>query len=256
MSGHADSGLKSTGLLLLALALAGLLIAAGPLIFASGAITSSDWLRFSGPFLALVVASMVTYFGWRGYLERRDAERLRAREQEDTAFAAVTHEIGTFLDIVESIWWGIDRALESRDNASLSSARRGFTADSFDALPDVGQVGEIRLLAAKLDPVRQHRVLPVLSLIEQVFYLRRKLQGRPPLGVTPEQWQLQMFELCRIHFSHLADHARRLDPQFAARFSDRQLWSASPPGIADQLSKPGARWTMEEGRVVPPRPSA
>ena len=256
MSKRSDTGLKSIGLLLLALALAGVVIAAGPVAVAPGQITASDWLFFSGPLLAVIVAIAAVYLGWRGYLERRDSERLLAGQQQDAAFAVVTAEIGKFLDIIDAIWWGIDRTLDQTSNPALDSARRGFTADSFDTFPDVEKIAELRLLAAQLDPLRQHRVLSVVLLLEQVYYLRRRMMGRPPLGTSPEQWQLQMFEVCRIHFSHIGDYVRKLDPQFAARFQDRVQMCVKNPAMPDQIAKAKANWTMEEGRILRTKPPA
>ena len=256
MSRRSDTGLKSIGLLLLALALAGVVIAAGPVVVAPGQVTASDWLFFSGPLLAVIVAIAAAYLGWRGYLEHRDSERRRASERQDATFATVTTEIGKFLDSIDSIWWGIDRTLDSTGNPSLDSARRGFTADSFDALPDVEKIAEIRLLAAQLDPLRQHRVLSVVLLLEQLYYLRRRVMGRPPLGTLPEQWQLQMFEVCRIHFSHIGDYVRKLDPQFTTRFQDRVQMCAKNPVMPDQIAKAKANWVMEEGQILRTKPPA
>ena len=253
---RSDAGVKSIGLLLLALALAGVVIAAGPVVIAPGKITASDWLFFSGPLFAVAVAIAAVYLGWRGYLERRDNERRLGGQQQDAAFASVTTEIGKFLDIIDAIWWGIDRTLDSTGNPSLDSARRGFTADSFETLPDVERISDIRLLAAQLDPLRQHRVLSVVSLLEQVYYLRRRMLGRPPLGTPPEQWQLQMFEVCRIHFSHVGDYIRKLDTQFAARFQDRVQMCAKNPAMPGQIAKTRANWVMQEGQILRTEPPA
>lgn len=248
MKARNDTGLKSVGMLLLALALAGLLIVAGPLTFASEPIPVAAWLMFLGPLLAVAIALAGTYVGWRSRLEQRDNEHRLAEQQQDAAFATITTGIAQFVDVIEPIWWGIDRTLEATDNASLGTARRGFTADSFETLPDVEKIGELRLLSAKLDPLRQLRVLSVLAMLEQVYYLRRRLLGRPPLGTSAEQWQLQMFELCRIHFTHLADYVRPLDPQFAARFADRvqPRANAQPPVRSTS-------WVLDEAQI-PRRP--
>lgn len=251
---RSDPGLKSIGLLLLALALAGVVIAAGPVAFAPGQITASDWLLFSGPSLAVAVAIAAVYLGWRGFLERQDSERRLAEQHQDAVFAVVTAEIGKFLGSIDAIWWGIDRTLDSAGNPSLDSARRGFTADSFDTLPDVEKISEIRLLAAQLDPLRQRRVLSVVSLLEQVYYLRRRMLGRSPLGTPSEQWQLQMFELCRIHFSHIVEYVRKFDPQLAARFDDRVQWREKTPAASDQIAKAKASWVMEEGQILRTKP--
>ncbi len=256
MSKRSDTGLKSIGLLLLALALAGVVIAAGPVVVAPGQVSASDWLLFSGPLLAVTVAIAAAYLGWRGYLERRDSERHRIGQQQDAAFAIVKTGIGKFLDAIEAIWWGIDRTLDPTGNPSLDSARRGFTADSFNTLPDAEGIEEIRIVAARLDPLRQHRVLSVVSLLEQVYYLRRRLLGRPPLATPPEQWQLQMFELCRIHFSHIGDYVGKLDPQFAARFQDRVQMCAKNPDMSGQITKAKASWVMEEGQILRTKPPA
>jgi len=254
MSKRSDTGLKSIGLLLLALALAGLVIAAGPVVVAPGQITASDWLLFAGPLLGVTAAIAAVYLGWRGYLERRDLDRRLAEQRQDAAFAVAITEIGKFLDVIEAIWWGIDRTLDQTGNPSLDSARRGFTADSFNTLPDVERIGEIRIVAAQLDPLRQQRVMSVVSLLEQVYYLRRQLLGRPPLGTPPEQWQLQMFDLCRIHFSHIGDYVRKLDPQFAARFQDRVQRCAKDPATSDQIARARASWVMEEGQILRTKP--
>lgn len=248
-----DAGLKSIGILLLALLLAGLLIVAAPLMNAREPIPVAAWLMVAGPLLAVTLALVGAYVGWRSWIEQRDSDRRLAEQRQDETFATVRNGIGKFLDTIESIWWGIDRTLESTDNTSLSTARRGFTTDSFETLPDVEAIGELRLLAMKLDPPRQLRVLSVLAMLEQVYYLRRRLVGRPPLGTTPEQWQLQMFELCRIHFTHLADYVRPLDPQFAARFADRVQPCAKtlPP---DQSVPARGSWVLDEGQISRSKP--
>lgn len=252
-----DAGLKSVGMLLLALLLAGLLIVAVPVMNAGEPVPVTAWLMLAGPLLATALALVGAYIGWRSLLEQRETERRLAERQQDEAFATVRAEIGKFLDIIEPIWWGIDRTLEATDNTSLGIARRGFTADSFDTLPDVEKLGELRLLAAKLDSLRQMRVLSSLAMLEQVYYLRRRLHGRPPLGVTPEQWQLQMFELCRIHFTHLADYVRSLDAQFAARFAERVQPFTKVPASPDQPIradlKPKTSWVLDEGQISRPR---
>lgn len=241
-----DAGLKSVGLLLLALLLAGLLIIAVPVMYAGEPVPVNTWLMVAGPLLAVALALVGAYIGWRSRLEQRDNDRRLAERAQDDTFATVRDGIGQFLDVIEPIWWGIDRALESTDNTSLGIARRGFTADSFDTLPDIEKIGELRLLAIKLDPLRQLRVLSALAMLEQVYYLRRRLHGRPPLGTTPDQWQLQMFELCRIHFTHLADYVRALDPQFAVRFADRVQLCAKAP---DQLAQARTSWVLDEGQI-------
>ncbi|MFZ5734039.1 MAG: hypothetical protein ACOY4O_14980 [Pseudomonadota bacterium] len=246
MRARDDAGLKSIGLLLLALSLAGLLIVAVPAMYAGEPVPVSAWLTVAGPLLAVLLALVGAYIGWRSWLDQREGDRRRVEQKQDDTFATVRNEIGKFLDAIESIWWGIDRTLESTDNTSLSHARRGFTADSFQTLPDIERIAELRLNAAGLDPLRQMRVLSVLAMLEQVYYLRRRLHGRPPLGVTPEQWQLQMFELCRIHFTYLADYVRALDPQFAARFADRVQPCAKTP---DQLAGARTSWVLDEGQI-------
>lgn len=257
-----DAGLKSVGMLLLALLLAGLLIVAVPLMYAGEPVPTVAWLMLAGPLLAVILALAGAYVGWRGRLEQREIERRNTERQQDETFATVRTGIARFLDVIEPIWWGIDRTLESTDNTSLGIARRGFTADSFNTLPDVEKISELRLLAANLDPLRQLRVLSVLSMLEQVYYLRRRLHGRPPFGITPEQWQLQMFELCRIHFSHLADYISPLDPQFATRFADRVQSFVKAPVSSDQPirgdlkpnPKPGASWVLDEEQISRSRP--
>lgn len=247
-----DAGLKSVGMLLLALLLAGLLIVAVPVMYAREPVPASAWLMVAGPILAVALAFAGIYIGWRSRLEQRDNDRRLAEQRQNETFATVRIEIGKFLDVIEPIWWGIDRTLESTDNTSLGIARRGFTADSFDTLPDVERLGELRLLAAKLDPVRQLRVLSTLAMLEQVYYLRRRLHGRPPLGTSPEQWQLQMFELCRIHFTHLADYVRTLDPLFAARFVDRVQPCAKTPSPEQSVqadTRQRASWVLDEGQI-------
>lgn len=247
-----DAGLKSVGMLLLALSLAALLIVAVPLMYAGEPVPSAAWLMLAGPLLAVALAIAGAYIGWRSRLEQREAESRRVERQQDDAFADIRAEIAGVLDVIEPIWWGIDRALESTDNTSLGSARRGFTADSFNTLPDVEKISELRLLAGKLDPLRQLRVLSVLSMLEQVYYLRRRMHGRPPFGTTPEQWQLQMFELCRIHFTHLADYVRPLDPQLAARFAERVQPLTKAPASPDQPKgelKPKTSWVLDETQI-------
>lgn len=252
-----DAGLKSTGILLLALLLAGLLIVAVPLMYAGEPVPVSTWLMVAGPILAIALAFVGAYIGWRSVLEQRENDRRLAEQRQDEVFAAVRNEIGKFLDVIEPIWWGIDRTLESTDNTSLGIARRGFTADSFETLPDVEKIAELRLLTAKLDPLRQLRVLSALAMLEQMYYLRRRLHGRPPLGTTPEQWQLQMFELCRIHFTHLADYVRALDPLFTARFSERVQHCAktlSPDPSVQAGAKQRASWVLDEGQISRSKP--
>lgn len=258
MRARDDAGLKSAGMLLLALLLAGLLIVAVPLMNASEPVPAVAWLMFAGPLLAVALALAGAYIGWRSRLEQRQIERRLAQQQQDETFATVRTEIGKFLDVIEPIWWGIDRTLEATDNTSLGIARRGFTADSFNTLPDVEKLSELRLLAANLDPLRQLRVLSVLSMLEQVYYLRRRLSGRPPFGTTPEQWQLQMFELCRIHFVHLADYVRPLDAQLAARFAERVQPLTKAPASPDQPIrtdlKPKTSWVLDETQISRTRP--
>lgn len=217
------------------------------LMLAGSASKDPDWLGFSGAIIGgglgggfTLAAGILAYRSVERSIEA--AKQLHVLSQTD-AMTDLKEDLVDLLDLFADTWWGIDEALDERNDSARRNKALAYAYSSF--LGTMPRLTKLDDLTPNVEALSRPMQRQARRLINSMRWASAEIEKG---GIVPEdqkdstEWRVRQLFAARHHLTFMEFYVRQVAPDLAIRFDGRTKGQIKQSSLAEQLLDNRKRW--------------